>query len=89
METVHKPLQGHMRRNHVAQERESGTGHADDHVELAGLQPLHEPERLAVVCEGPFLYGWSDERDPVLPAYEGLHFLGAAAFETDNAKSGE
>jgi hypothetical protein len=44
-----------MRDHDLAQEGEPRAGHADQQIEVAGLQPLHEVHRLAVVVQRALL----------------------------------
>src|SRR5665213_1505723 len=76
-----------MRDDLIAKKRESRTRHDDDHVKLIGLQPLHETDGFAMVIECALLDRWCDEWIAPLPTDESLHFLGAAAFQAENAES--
>ncbi len=82
-----QPFERRISHRKIAKKRQPGAGHADDHVELAGLQPLDELQCFAMVIERALLHRRRDERIAPLPPDEGFHFLGAAAFQAENAES--
>ena len=68
--------------------RQNCSGRFDLSTEdVTGFQTLHKTNRFVVVFECAFLNRRRDEWIAPLPADEGFHFFGAAAFQAENAES--
>lgn len=76
-----------MRNDLVAKKCEPRTGHDDDQVEFTSLQALYKADGFAMIIERALLDRGRYEWIATLPADESLHFLGATAFQAENAES--